>query len=59
YSRDPEVWCRALLEIVSTPAVREALRRRGPQYVKAHFDSTRMAERLVAEVYSACAAGRA
>jgi len=51
YSRDPDVWCAEIREILETPAVWRALRRRGPAYVARRHDPARLARRLLHQVY--------
>jgi 1,4-alpha-glucan branching enzyme len=46
-----EDWMQAILEIISDPATRERMRKRGPEYVAEHYDSRLFALRLRDEVY--------
>ena len=37
-------WCRAIVDLMGSPAARGTLRRRGPVHVARHYDSLRLAE---------------
>jgi glycosyltransferase involved in cell wall biosynthesis len=56
-SRDPERWATEVHQILASPETRALLRERGPRHVRAHFDSSRIAGRLLGEVYPAITHG--
>jgi glycosyltransferase involved in cell wall biosynthesis len=56
-SRDPERWATEVHEMLASAETRALLRERGPRHVRAHFDSSRIAGRLLGEVYPAITHG--
>ncbi len=56
-SRDPERWATEIHEILASAETRALLRERGPRHVREHFDSSRIAGRLLGEVYPAITHG--
>jgi 1,4-alpha-glucan branching enzyme len=53
HSRDPERWCRAILEILDSPSLQSELHAAGPDYVTRWYHPRRLAERLSEQVYGA------
>jgi 1,4-alpha-glucan branching enzyme len=50
-SRDPKDWCRAILELMSSPRALAALRCRGPIHVARHYDAAGLASSLLDTVF--------
>jgi glycogen(starch) synthase len=52
-AHDPDHWSEAIVDLLDDAAARRTLRQRGPRYVATHFDSDRLAMRLLREAYAA------